>query len=166
MHLDREKRLCMTLLFLLPFIMSSRKRKVISPTSNSLVCKYAFRNQTSTYIKLRIPNFMKIQCCMMVLPLYTYNLSANLVFRLLSPPQTSSNPLREGEELNTPVPQILTNSSATGQDCKIKTDSSTTAPEPIISIQQDVAQVQYTHDRAIECLYDNIIILIPLKLFG
>lgn len=99
----------------------------------------------------------------MVLPLYINILSANLVFRLLSPPQTPSNPLPEVDEQNIPVYQIVTNSSSTGQDCKIKTDSSTTAPEPKISIEQDIAQVQYAHYSSIECLYDNILILVTLN---
>ncbi|WMV44168.1 hypothetical protein MTR67_037553 [Solanum verrucosum] len=59
---------------------------------------------------------------------------------LLSPPQTPSNPLPEVEEQNIPVYQIVTNSSSTGQDCKIKMDSSTVAPEPKISIEQDIVQ--------------------------
>ncbi|CAN4115931.1 unnamed protein product [Withania somnifera] len=59
---------------------------------------------------------------------------------LLSPPQTPSNPLPEVEEQNFPVYQVLTNSSSTAQDCKVETDSSTTAHEPKISIEQDIAQ--------------------------
>ncbi|KAH0640878.1 hypothetical protein KY290_035603 [Solanum tuberosum] len=59
---------------------------------------------------------------------------------LLSPPQIPSNPLPEVEEQNIPVYQIVTNSGSTGQDCKIKTDSSIISPEPKISIEPDIVQ--------------------------
>ncbi|CAN4106107.1 unnamed protein product [Withania somnifera] len=59
---------------------------------------------------------------------------------LLSPPQTPSNPLTKVEQQNIPVYQVVMNSSSATQDCKIETDSSTTVPEPKISVHQDVAQ--------------------------
>lgn len=136
--LDRE-------LILFHFPRLREKGKLFLQRLTVWLNKYAFRDQSSTYVKLYIPSFMKIQCCVMVLPLHINILSANLVFRLLSPPQTLSNPLPEVEEQNIPVYQIVTNSGSTGQDCKIKTDSSTISPEPKISIEPDIVQVQYTH---------------------
>ncbi|KAJ8550954.1 hypothetical protein K7X08_000324 [Anisodus acutangulus] len=74
---------------------------------------------------------------------------------LLSPPQTPSNPLPELEEQNIPEYQIATNSSSTGQDCKIEIDSSTTAPESKISSGQDIAQPASSSDRPSSKIYST-----------
>ncbi|XP_060202311.1 endochitinase A-like isoform X1 [Lycium barbarum] len=57
-----------------------------------------------------------------------------------------SNPLPEVEEQNNPEYQIVTNSNSTAQDFKIEIDSRTTAPEPKLSIEQDIAQSANSSD--------------------